>query len=75
MRGFHGLADLVEVAHGIYSFGSHVGCQSQIEIQQFQCGGISGVVYSPSLPLMDHFLRLADGNALFQCFYSHVCLF
>ena len=33
MRGFHGLADLVEVAHGIYSFGSHVGCQSQIEIQ------------------------------------------
>ena len=22
---------------------------------------------------MDHFLRLADGNALFQCFYSHVC--
>jgi hypothetical protein len=24
---------------------------------------------------VDHFLRLADGNALFQCFYSHVCLF
>ena len=22
---------------------------------------------------MDHFLRLADGYALFQCFYSHVC--
>ena len=62
MRGFHGLAD----------FGSHVGCQSQIEIQQFQCGGISD---SFRFPLVDHFLRLADGNALFQCFYSHVCLF
>ncbi len=72
MRGFHGLADLVEVAHGIYSFGSHVGCQSQIEIQQFQCGGISD---SFCFPLVDHFLCLADGDVLFQCFYSHVCLF
>ena len=44
----------------------------QIEIQQFQCGGISD---SFRFPLVDHFLRLADGNALFQCFYSHVCLF
>jgi len=69
MRGFHGLADLVEVAHGIYSFGGHVGCQSQIEIQQFQSGGISD---SFRFSLVDHFLRLAHGDVLFQCFYSHM---
>lgn len=72
MRGFHGLADLVEVAHGIYSFGSHVGCQSQIEIQQFQCGGISD---SFRFPLVDHFCVSLMETLCFNAFIAMYACF